>query len=594
VLPAAALAHPWWTTMPHLPAAGEWRPTIQDAAAVAHLRDLLQPALRAATAAAAAASPQWQADLIRAADTLLSMPQFSVPSLCTAAATTFVHAWNRGLPAAAVSAASELALAPAARPWSSSLSQPSAGDGDTQPDGGPLPVVAMASPPPPSTPLPCDEALPAAGAQRLGPRECAVDPIPSSLVAAVTAALAEDLASGALVSLEESLGSLPPLSPITQPDDVAAIRQLLPPRVTSLSQSQSQATRVDSEPDASTEIVPTAHAGAGGGDATPPRNLIVSAAVSPSAPLMDGTPDRRMTRSQTRHALLASGRGGTPEHSRHGVAEAGCLVGRKRARRDAADDYGAAGEPLAVPGGHSHTGADENDVDMLLLMAAGPVDSGTAVPTAPPLATRVKASTQLRRGAGITFPARSAPLEPPVTLSHASSGTGTVTTSTLHPAKRQRHDSCLADGSSAGVEVEVGTGVPSRFVETAGAAGPLNESTDSLLDSTSNATRPLAPHLHLHTTAGRELADVMMPPPARATLRPGGDHVAVTLVPEAVKPKGRPRVRWSEEEVQALREGHAEFGSSWALILARWRGVFAPHRTSIDLKDKWRNLQKEE
>lgn len=52
------------------------------------------------------------------------------------------------------------------------------------------------------------------------------------------------------------------------------------------------------------------------------------------------------------------------------------------------------------------------------------------------------------------------------------------------------------------------------------------------------------------------------------------------------------RFRWNEAEVEALVAGVAEYGSSWAEILAK--GGFLPFRTAVDLKDKWRNLQLKE
>jgi len=52
-------------------------------------------------------------------------------------------------------------------------------------------------------------------------------------------------------------------------------------------------------------------------------------------------------------------------------------------------------------------------------------------------------------------------------------------------------------------------------------------------------------------------------------------------------------LRWSEEEVAALLEGCRRFKhGSWSYILERLRDRFHPHRTQVDLKDKWRNLRK--
>lgn len=52
------------------------------------------------------------------------------------------------------------------------------------------------------------------------------------------------------------------------------------------------------------------------------------------------------------------------------------------------------------------------------------------------------------------------------------------------------------------------------------------------------------------------------------------------------------RVRWTPEEVAALTVGVGQFGRSWKEILEG--GGFLPFRTTVDLKDKWRNLEKSE
>ena len=61
----------------------------------------------------------------------------------------------------------------------------------------------------------------------------------------------------------------------------------------------------------------------------------------------------------------------------------------------------------------------------------------------------------------------------------------------------------------------------------------------------------------------------------------------------AAKAAARPRVRWSEAEVENLRHGverHEGLPNMWATILSKYE--FHPYRTSVDLKDKWRNLNK--
>ena len=46
---------------------------------------------------------------------------------------------------------------------------------------------------------------------------------------------------------------------------------------------------------------------------------------------------------------------------------------------------------------------------------------------------------------------------------------------------------------------------------------------------------------------------------------------------------------WTEAEVAALEAGLQKFGRSWASILAKYKKVFHPTRTNVDLKDKARN-----
>ena len=52
-----------------------------------------------------------------------------------------------------------------------------------------------------------------------------------------------------------------------------------------------------------------------------------------------------------------------------------------------------------------------------------------------------------------------------------------------------------------------------------------------------------------------------------------------------------PRKRWEDKEVQALLEGHAKHGNKWATILREHRDKFDPKRTTMDLKDKMRNVR---
>ena len=53
-----------------------------------------------------------------------------------------------------------------------------------------------------------------------------------------------------------------------------------------------------------------------------------------------------------------------------------------------------------------------------------------------------------------------------------------------------------------------------------------------------------------------------------------------------------PRISWTDEEVEALREGVDKHGKGkWKEILVEKRHVFQ-ERTTVDLKDKWRNLSR--
>ena len=60
------------------------------------------------------------------------------------------------------------------------------------------------------------------------------------------------------------------------------------------------------------------------------------------------------------------------------------------------------------------------------------------------------------------------------------------------------------------------------------------------------------------------------------------------------KEKGK-RVRFTQEEEDALTAGHNRYGGStnqWQNILNAHRVVFHVSRTGVDLKDKWRNMMK--
>ena len=74
-----------------------------------------------------------------------------------------------------------------------------------------------------------------------------------------------------------------------------------------------------------------------------------------------------------------------------------------------------------------------------------------------------------------------------------------------------------------------------------------------------------------------------------ATSRPG--HISPLKSTKARKVGGKPkRVRWTDAEVQYLRDGVRAHGKgSWKQILENPEYQFLG-RSQVDLKDKWRNL----
>lgn len=73
-----------------------------------------------------------------------------------------------------------------------------------------------------------------------------------------------------------------------------------------------------------------------------------------------------------------------------------------------------------------------------------------------------------------------------------------------------------------------------------------------------------------------------------------GRHPTILGVSRRVVPK-RKRIQWRDEEVLALEEAILNgFMGDWAGILKskKYGPQFDPSRTSVDLKDKWRNLER--
>ena len=64
------------------------------------------------------------------------------------------------------------------------------------------------------------------------------------------------------------------------------------------------------------------------------------------------------------------------------------------------------------------------------------------------------------------------------------------------------------------------------------------------------------------------------------------------MAPDEAKAR-RPRTPWSRDEVAALELGVSTLGEGhWGVILERYAARFHSRRTDVDLKDKWRNLQR--
>ncbi|CAM9413141.1 unnamed protein product [Ascophyllum nodosum] len=89
-----------------------------------------------------------------------------------------------------------------------------------------------------------------------------------------------------------------------------------------------------------------------------------------------------------------------------------------------------------------------------------------------------------------------------------------------------------------------------------------------------------------HPAPPRTLQDHPTPPDG-AVLRS-----AARVASKMKGPRGRARVPWTEEEVMHLNAAVKALGTGkWALALSQYK--FQECRTSVDLKDKWRNLTKD-
>mmetsp|Transcript_26959 Transcript_26959/g.37498 ORF Transcript_26959/g.37498 Transcript_26959/m.37498 type:complete len:621 (+) Transcript_26959:73-1935(+) len=87
-----------------------------------------------------------------------------------------------------------------------------------------------------------------------------------------------------------------------------------------------------------------------------------------------------------------------------------------------------------------------------------------------------------------------------------------------------------------------------------------------------------------------QAAPVASPGPRSSTI-PVGTAVSLSLSQKKKKQR-RKRIFWTTMEETHLRLGVREFGTGkWAKILQKYGNIFK-NRTSVDLKDKWRNISK--
>ena len=58
--------------------------------------------------------------------------------------------------------------------------------------------------------------------------------------------------------------------------------------------------------------------------------------------------------------------------------------------------------------------------------------------------------------------------------------------------------------------------------------------------------------------------------------------------------KRKTPVKWTESEIVAIQLGVAEFGKKWTKILEKYRTEFHVSRTSVDVKDKFRSMERKQ
>ncbi|KAE8677372.1 hypothetical protein F3Y22_tig00111522pilonHSYRG00046 [Hibiscus syriacus] len=73
---------------------------------------------------------------------------------------------------------------------------------------------------------------------------------------------------------------------------------------------------------------------------------------------------------------------------------------------------------------------------------------------------------------------------------------------------------------------------------------------------------------------------------------PRTEHVSLLNIDEPKRWMRRRKInKWTNEEENALAEGVRKYGYRWTRILETYQEI-SRDRTAVDLKDKWRNLQR--
>ncbi len=93
------------------------------------------------------------------------------------------------------------------------------------------------------------------------------------------------------------------------------------------------------------------------------------------------------------------------------------------------------------------------------------------------------------------------------------------------------------------------------------------------------------------------LPPVNAAPPVRVAAQPVSDPQWNSPPAKRSKGERRQTVRWTDDEEEALIKIVKQIGVGdsrlWSKALHAGSGVFSSHRTNVDLKDKWKNLNKQ-